>query len=154
MSSTVHGMVCTVVSLINLLLLYARQTLRVRSSRFCDLSIHKTQARLLPVPSVPIPAHPDHYILQLAVFHQLHCLVRHIPMHGDYEKRPNIAFQNLIRKALHFDYYADDPAFKKNKIQDHLDHCVDMIRQELMCASDVRYEGHRQCIAHPLTGFP
>lgn len=37
--------------------------------------IPKSQARLLPNKTLPIPADPDNYAVGLAVFHQLHCLV-------------------------------------------------------------------------------
>lgn len=49
----------------------------------------------------------------------------------------------MIRKALHPEYYADRYAEElgpdQDKVMDHLDHCVDIIRQGIQCASDVRY---------------
>ncbi|KAJ7910447.1 hypothetical protein B0H13DRAFT_2661031 [Mycena leptocephala] len=74
--------------------------------------IPKSQAALLPNKTHPIPGDEGNYIVELDVFHNLHCL-------------------NMIRKGLHADYYKDDAM----EI-DHLDHCIDWIRQALMCAGD------------------
>ncbi|KAJ6551767.1 hypothetical protein B0H19DRAFT_1264401 [Mycena capillaripes] len=73
--------------------------------------IPKSQAALLPNKTHPIPGDEANYIVELDVFHNLHCL-------------------NMIRKGLHSDYYADAMEI------DHLDHCIDWIRQALMCAGD------------------
>ncbi|KAJ7869754.1 hypothetical protein B0H14DRAFT_3861135 [Mycena olivaceomarginata] len=74
--------------------------------------IPKSQARLLPNKTHPIPGDEGNYILELDVFHNLHCL-------------------NMIRKSLHSDYYSEHLMELA-----HLDHCVDWIRQSLMCAGD------------------
>ncbi|KAJ6451914.1 hypothetical protein C8R45DRAFT_848091, partial [Mycena sanguinolenta] len=74
--------------------------------------IPKSQARLLPNKTHPIPGDESNYILELDVFHNLHCL-------------------NMIRKSLHSDYYSEHLMELA-----HLDHCVDWIRQSLMCAGD------------------
>lgn len=52
--------------------------------------------------------------------------------------------QNVIRKALHPDYYVDPVTgaignIVKDDLPDHLNHCVDTIRQALMCAADITY---------------
>ncbi|KUJ16675.1 uncharacterized protein LY89DRAFT_669143 [Mollisia scopiformis] len=62
------------------------------------------------------------YVIELDVFHQLHCL-------------------NMIRQTLRPDYYkpyvpgedGEDLLFGHH----HIDHCVETIRQALVCASDV-----------------
>ncbi|KAF7324952.1 hypothetical protein MKEN_00537600 [Mycena kentingensis (nom. inval.)] len=74
--------------------------------------ISKSEARLLPNKTHPIPGDENNYIAELDVFHNLHCL-------------------NMIRKGLHKDYYQEQAMEL-----DHLDHCIDWIRQALMCASD------------------
>ncbi|KAF8202776.1 hypothetical protein K438DRAFT_1670970 [Mycena galopus ATCC 62051] len=76
--------------------------------------IPKSQAQLLPNKTHPIPQDEGNYIIELDVFHNLHCL-------------------NMIRKTLHSDYYS-----KQEHLMElpHLDHCVDWIRQSLMCAGD------------------
>jgi hypothetical protein len=68
----------------------------------------------MPNKTLPIPDEPDHYMTSLAVFHQLHCL-------------------NSIRLAL-WNSTTDKPSDTKMR---HLDHCVDMLRQAVMCGADV-----------------
>ncbi|KAK4168415.1 hypothetical protein QBC43DRAFT_285050 [Cladorrhinum sp. PSN259] len=55
------------------------------------------------------------YIIQLDVFHQLHCL-------------------NMIRKRLYSTYTSEDPLLMKIE---HLEHCYDSLRQSLMCSADI-----------------
>ena len=38
--------------------------------------ISRAEADRLPKKTLPIPDDPDHYIVQLSVLHNLHCLVR------------------------------------------------------------------------------
>ncbi|KAH8768322.1 hypothetical protein F5883DRAFT_669806 [Diaporthe sp. PMI_573] len=68
---------------------------------------------------MPIPDDPEHYIISLAVFHQLHCL-------------------NAIRFAI-WNQTMDAEKEQLHHETDiaHLDHCVDLLRQALMCAADV-----------------
>ncbi|KAI0073073.1 hypothetical protein K474DRAFT_1603983 [Panus rudis PR-1116 ss-1] len=85
--------------------------------------IPKWQARLLPNKTLPIPGDEEYYAVGLAVFHQLHCL-------------------NIMRKGLSPEYYTDPvtgaiAGIPKDEWSDHLSHCVDNIRQSLMCASDI-----------------
>ncbi|KAL4938419.1 hypothetical protein BDV06DRAFT_56530 [Aspergillus oleicola] len=61
------------------------------------------------------------YIAGVEVFHQLHCL-------------------NMLRQATYWDYYAPrrvewgkDPG----TLRYHLDHCIDILRQKLICDADV-----------------
>lgn len=65
-----------------------------------------------------IPGDEQHYVVQLDVFHQLHCL-------------------NMIRKALYPDYYPEmrpDP----NNLEDlHWNHCIESLRQSLTCSADI-----------------
>lgn len=66
--------------------------------------------------TLPVPDEDGGYIIQLSVFHQLHCL-------------------NMIRKGL---YGAVDMTNEDDLMGiEHLDHCVDMLRQSIMCNSDV-----------------
>ncbi|KAK5050442.1 hypothetical protein LTR84_003723 [Exophiala bonariae] len=66
--------------------------------------------------TVPIGNDPGYYAVTLDVFHELHCL-------------------NAIRRRLWWDGVPDP----EEPLMDmpHLDHCVDMIRQNLMCSSDI-----------------
>ncbi|KAG1718418.1 uncharacterized protein EDB91DRAFT_1297460, partial [Suillus paluster] len=65
--------------------------------------------------------------------HQLHCL-------------------NLLRKATWFEYYGPiEPSFQNPPeiLRMHLDHCIEMMRQNIMCNADVTMitwdwvEGHK-----------
>ena len=61
------------------------------------------------------------YVAGLEVFHQLHCL-------------------NSLRQYSYPEYYNGSSAiFTYNPLQQrqHLDHCIDIIRQTLMCHADV-----------------
>ncbi|KAF5328206.1 hypothetical protein D9619_013399 [Psilocybe cf. subviscida] len=80
--------------------------------------IPKSDAARLPNKTAPIPGDPEgFYITELDVFHQLHCL-------------------NFIRKALHPNYYpAQRLGTPENNL--HVSHCVDSIRQSLMCSADI-----------------
>jgi len=85
--------------------------------------IPKDQARLLPNKTLPIPGDEDHYAVSLSVFHQLHCL-------------------NTVRKGLSPEYYTDPVAgtlagVKLEDWPEHLSHCLDGIRQSLMCSADI-----------------
>ncbi|KAI9788582.1 MAG: hypothetical protein M1816_006831 [Peltula sp. TS41687] len=66
--------------------------------------------------TLPIPAPQRGYVVQLSIFHQLHCL-------------------NLIRKGI---YGAVDMTNKDDLLGiEHLDHCLDILRQSVMCSSDI-----------------
>ena len=43
--------------------------------------ISKSEAMLLPNKTLPIPADPEHYMIALSVFHQIHCLVSSMNVH-------------------------------------------------------------------------
>ncbi|KAJ7219754.1 hypothetical protein C8J57DRAFT_1393854, partial [Mycena rebaudengoi] len=57
------------------------------------------------------------YSTTLAVFHNLHCL-------------------NLLRMSLYPDFYKS-PATEKQLCVSHLAHCIDIMRETVMCAADV-----------------
>ncbi|KAK7052479.1 hypothetical protein R3P38DRAFT_2860562 [Favolaschia claudopus] len=86
--------------------------------------ITKEEAAQLPNKTHAIPGDDGHYIAELDVFHNLHCL-------------------NKIRMALDPDYYSDWRISTTNNYipsqknaTDHVGHCIDWIRQSLMCSSD------------------
>ncbi|KAG1728438.1 hypothetical protein EDB19DRAFT_1746780 [Suillus lakei] len=61
------------------------------------------------------------YMVSLEVGHQLHCL-------------------NLLRKASWLEYYGSiDTSFRNTPevVRQHLDHCLEMTRQNIMCNADV-----------------
>ncbi|TLD15136.1 hypothetical protein PspLS_10596 [Pyricularia sp. CBS 133598] len=62
----------------------------------------------------------DGYAAAMGIWHELHCL-------------------NNLRKLLHWDYYGPKYGGKENPEafgKGHSDHCIDMIRQSLMCRPD------------------
>ncbi|KAJ5772116.1 hypothetical protein N7520_002645 [Penicillium odoratum] len=59
-----------------------------------------------------------HYLAGMHIFHELHCL-------------------NKLRKASHPDYYNDYDGESYDYWRQHLDHCIDSLRQTLMCNGDI-----------------
>ncbi|RDW68187.1 hypothetical protein BP6252_09583 [Coleophoma cylindrospora] len=59
------------------------------------------------------------YMASLGFFHQLHCL-------------------NMLRKFIHLDYYKETEPdwYSQPYLRGHADHCVDMLREALMCHGD------------------
>jgi len=83
--------------------------------------IPKAQAALLPNRTYPYARDEGYYIASISVFHHLHCL-------------------NMIRKALYPEYYRklfDEAQLAGFLGREHIGHCVDALRQSLMCSSDV-----------------
>ena len=72
--------------------------------------ITASEASQLPNATSRLPSDPSHYVTGLEVFHQLYCL-------------------NLIRKKLSPEYYVDEADV-------HVEHCLDQLRQALMCSAD------------------
>ncbi|EMF12706.1 uncharacterized protein SEPMUDRAFT_44288 [Sphaerulina musiva SO2202] len=69
--------------------------------------------------SLPAPHNPDtHTVYGISMFHQLHCL-------------------NFLRFAYWPDTVEDMPA---EEVAFHRDHCLDYIRQGIMCAGDATFE--------------
>ncbi|KAJ7596521.1 hypothetical protein C8J56DRAFT_1158593 [Mycena floridula] len=76
-----------------------------------SIAISQAQADHLTNKTSPAPGQEGKYLITLSMFHQLHCL-------------------NLLRKSLYPEYYP------KTEV-DHLDHCVDTLREAVTCTSDV-----------------
>ncbi|KAK2758423.1 hypothetical protein FQN53_008254 [Emmonsiellopsis sp. PD_33] len=75
--------------------------------------------------SLEVPTRPAGHFVSLAVFHQLHCL-------------------DKVRRYLHKDYYHMEDHDSTVSLIDHMDHCIDMLRQALMCQADttlITWEG-------------
>ncbi|KAI9806559.1 MAG: hypothetical protein M1833_003746 [Piccolia ochrophora] len=72
--------------------------------------------------SVRVPEkYGGEYMASLEVFHQLHCV-------------------NLVRQYTYFDYYKNRSASfydPPELLRTHVDHCIEMLRQKLMCDADV-----------------
>ncbi|KAI9733819.1 MAG: hypothetical protein M1818_007086 [Claussenomyces sp. TS43310] len=85
--------------------------------------IDKMSAMQLPNHTAPIPGDSDHYIVGLDVFHQIHCL-------------NNLRQLIWPERYQSLEQHVSDPADHEEHIN-HLDHCVDSLRQSLMCHSDI-----------------
>ncbi|KAF5981295.1 hypothetical protein FBULB1_4861 [Fusarium bulbicola] len=79
--------------------------------------IPRDSAAKLMNKTILIPGEPGQYVIELNVFHQLHCL-------------------NMIRKRLYIEDGKYDPNHKLTGIE-HLEHCYDALRQSLMCSADI-----------------
>ncbi|OAG09274.1 tat pathway signal sequence [Paraphaeosphaeria sporulosa] len=86
---------------------------------YATSAIAPSLAQRLNEPTSPSPNEPDRYLVGLSVFHQLHCLSR-------------------IRRLLHPDRYPRS-YFNLSAAETavHDAHCVDLIRQTLMCHADI-----------------
>jgi len=60
----------------------------------------------------------ESYQGSIEVFHQLHCL-------------------NLLRQMTYSDYYREEEWFSNPMLRTHTDHCIEILRQKLMCESDL-----------------
>ncbi|KAH7890212.1 hypothetical protein F5I97DRAFT_1801771, partial [Phlebopus sp. FC_14] len=94
------------------------------------MQLPESEAALLPNKTARIPGDEENYIFTFGVFHQLHCL-------------------NMIRQALHPEYYNAAYYAKKGSRHplmihveghegfDHLGHCIDSLRESLLCSADI-----------------
>ncbi|CRG92233.1 Cell surface glycoprotein 1 [Talaromyces islandicus] len=81
--------------------------------------IPMSEAAKLVNKTVPIPDYPGEYVIELDVFHQLHCL-------------------NMIRLKIWAGEGYQDLGFNITNINmNHVDHCIDSMRQSFMCSSDI-----------------
>ncbi|KAF1985337.1 hypothetical protein K402DRAFT_394681 [Aulographum hederae CBS 113979] len=100
-------------------------------------SIPKSQARLLPKRTGTIPELEGQYLVELDVFHQLHCLVHSRPSSSLPTKLTT--HQNNIRMSRCPERYGK---LSHNDVphdfaDSHVEHCIYSIRQSLMCHSDI-----------------
>ncbi|KAH8176414.1 tat pathway signal sequence [Sarocladium implicatum] len=75
----------------------------------------------LPNATTPFTYDPDHYIVELDVFHQLHCL-------------------NMLRKLVYPSVYVMDLTSGTEEAAEnvfHMEHCYEQLRQSLQCSSDI-----------------
>jgi len=78
-------------------------------------------AAKLPNATTPFTNDTSHYIVELDVFHQLHCL-------------------NMLRKLSYPDIYKIDLISGSEEAADniyHMEHCYEQLRQSLQCSSDI-----------------
>ena len=73
------------------------------------------------MPTTPFTNDTSHYIVELDVFHQLHCL-------------------NYLRKLVYPKVYPMDLTSESEEAEHnvvHMEHCYEQLRQSLQCSSDV-----------------
>ena len=83
--------------------------------------INAESAAKLPNATTPFTNDTSHYIVELDVFHQLHCL-------------------NSLRKLAYPDVYKMDLTSDSEEAADniyHMEHCYEQLRQSLQCSSDI-----------------
>ncbi|KAF2094939.1 hypothetical protein NA57DRAFT_45788, partial [Rhizodiscina lignyota] len=90
-------------------------------------AIPSSVAERLPNETLPHPNEPGMYVIQLEVFHHLHCL-------------------NMIRQMAYPDEYPDMWEYKEDgkvnhdaTISYHIDHCIESLRQYAICNVDTSY---------------
>ncbi|KAK4090436.1 hypothetical protein Purlil1_5108 [Purpureocillium lilacinum] len=84
--------------------------------RYNNLRVQKEDLDKANATSVPLNDDQGGYLATLDVFHTLHCV-------------------NKIRKSYYSDYYHDPNPLADQ--QEHFDHCIDLLRQVVMCHGDV-----------------
>ncbi|KAF5019109.1 hypothetical protein F66182_8878 [Fusarium sp. NRRL 66182] len=75
----------------------------------------------LPNATTPFTNDTSHYVVELDVFHQLHCL-------------------NMLRKLVYPHVYEMDLTSTSDEAADnifHMEHCYEQLRQSLQCSSDI-----------------
>ncbi|KAF5019107.1 hypothetical protein F66182_8876 [Fusarium sp. NRRL 66182] len=81
-----------------------------------NLRVQKGDLQKANITSVPLNDEEGGYLATLDVFHTLHCI-------------------NKVRKSYYSDYYHDPNPIADQ--QAHFDHCIDLLRQVIMCHGDV-----------------
>ncbi|KAI1400213.1 tat pathway signal sequence [Hypoxylon fuscum] len=87
--------------------------------QYHNIRVPESDLRRINRTSLPLNDEDGGFLVTLEVFHQLHCL-------------------NQLRQQIYHDYYY--PAvenWNSSKRFEHVDHCVDLLRQVLMCQGDV-----------------
>ena len=83
------------------------------------------------------------YFATLTVFHELHCLVREtFRYHSDLSKVEDQITDLTLQKRLHRYMYPSSyfPNLSDQEMEDnrfHNEHCIDMLRQSVMCHGDI-----------------
>ncbi|KAL7941443.1 hypothetical protein V8C42DRAFT_335141 [Trichoderma barbatum] len=106
-------------------------------------TIPKSQAKLLPNYTSPVPGHEDEYIVELDVFHQLHCLnifrKAFTPIYlsdWEYIRDADASLNWTIPQSYPYE------AFEENRVKHsinpwHIGHCLESLRQSIMCHADI-----------------
>lgn len=84
--------------------------------RYNNLRVQEADLEKANLTSVPLKDDAGGYLATLDVFHSLHCV-------------------NKVRKSYYSDYYHDPNPIADQ--QEHFDHCIDLLRQVIMCHGDI-----------------
>ncbi|KAM3497879.1 hypothetical protein MY10362_008783 [Beauveria mimosiformis] len=84
--------------------------------RYNDIRVQKEDLEKANLESVPLNDEKGGYFVTLDVYHTLHCV-------------------NHIRKSYYSDYYHNPNPVAQQR--EHFDHCIDLLRQTLMCHGDI-----------------
>ncbi|KAM3461042.1 hypothetical protein NHJ6243_005359 [Beauveria neobassiana] len=84
--------------------------------QYNDIRVQKQDLEKANLKSVPLNDEKGGYFVTLDVYHTLHCV-------------------NHIRKSYYSDYYHNPNPVAQQR--EHFDHCIDLLRQTLMCHGDI-----------------
>ncbi|RAK78074.1 uncharacterized protein BO72DRAFT_495607 [Aspergillus fijiensis CBS 313.89] len=96
--------------------------------------------------SISLPR-DDKHLAWLGVYHDLHCIVQPpflLPypiknLHDElyWKSCTYSGLKNTLRQWIHRDYYHPNlTAAEQNKLESHISHCLDMLRQSVQCHAD------------------
>ncbi|KAK4870691.1 hypothetical protein LT330_005039 [Penicillium expansum] len=86
--------------------------------QYSNIRVGKDTLDRLNRSSIKLADGSGDYFGGLSVHHHLHCL-------------------KYVRHYLHRDYYNATDELKESNLEEHIDHCLDDIRQTLMCHADI-----------------
>ncbi|PQE07785.1 tat pathway signal sequence protein [Rutstroemia sp. NJR-2017a BVV2] len=84
--------------------------------KYQNIRVTKAELNAINRTSIPLNDAQGGYLANLDVFHELHCL-------------------NVIREQVYREYYPDKHS--KALQLEHVDHCIDTLRQTMMCHADI-----------------
>ncbi|KAF4628749.1 hypothetical protein G7Y89_g9408 [Cudoniella acicularis] len=86
---------------------------------YMNIAVSGSDLDRIGASSIPIPDQEGQYVAGLNVFHELHCLKR-------------------IRQYTWADYYHPNATEEDSRLNRlHADHCIDVLRQAILCHSDI-----------------
>lgn len=102
------------------------------------INITSEELANLPDPSIAFKDGTG-YIAELAVYHELHCIVRHLihPSISRWKLRLTPSPQKRIRRHFHLDrYYPNMTEDDRIREEAHIDHCLEYWREAAICRGD------------------
>lgn len=149
---TQHGQTC--MTYIHVSLVHGSWLVEVTESNIVDAisSLTTDENGRLADPTVPAFGNASQLYGGLDVFHQLHCLVSALLFEDVLYARADLrAAKDYVRKALEPERYGGADGRRASFMDkrkattdlphvsagEHVSHCLDMIRQSLMCSADI-----------------